>query len=690
MSDSLLSIGQSALSNFQVALNVHGGNIANASTEGYVRRVVNFTEDTVSTSRLGIGASIQGIVRALDSFLERRRLDQTSASSYAETLSNNLSQVQSLFNDSSDTGISTLLDTYWDTLSSLASNPSDSATRTEAISTAQSLAATLADMDESLAAMASSTEDAIGSQVKSVNSILGQLADYNKAIASSDEASGLLDQRDQLLRDLAGYVDIKVTTQDDGQVRVTTAEGQTLVDGTAAYSFRLQSPTSTAALTAGSAFDGKLYFEGASSNELTIEFVTGGDCSGGATAATFKVSLDGGKTWVTDESGATATFTAGDSDHKAVVDGVSLWFGTQADEDAAPATSIAAGDKWDVMPKTGVSWVTATGGEVNVTPLAGNDAANRLSGGSLAALFTLRDEYLGSYQDSLDAFTESLVWNTNRAHSQGAGLTNLSTVLGDYAVENASVPLDQSGLHWADYLESGNLSIALYDADTGENLSVTALDFSSVTPGTSSFDPSVHSLEDVRDALNATYPGQLTASIQDGRLQIAAADGVEFQFAEDSSGLLAGLGVNTFWSGTDAGSIAVSDAVSSDPSRLCTAHVNGAGEVNSGDNTTALALSALADATLDFRLAGGISSDTIQGFMTALAAKTGSDASAASNQATYAATLLEDLDTQWESTSGVNLDEELTRVMQYQQYYQAAAKLIETAGTMFETVLALK
>jgi len=691
MSDNLLTIGQTALANFQIALNVHGGNIANASTDGYVRRTVNFTEDTVSTSSLGIGASIQSIVRNLDAFLERRRLSQTSTASYYDTLSSNLAQVESLFNDSSDTGISTLLDTYMDTLISLSSaSTSNAATSSEVISTADSLTEMLADIDASLDTMVSSVNDAISSQVNAVNDLIEQIAAYNKAVAQSSEASGLLDQRDLLLEELASYVDISVKTKDDGQVFVTTQEGQTLVEGNTGYSFKLKGATSTAALSNDSAFDGKLYFEGSSSNELTIEFVSGGDCSGGTTAATFRVSLDGGETWVTDDSGAVATFAAGDADHKVVVDGVSIWFGTQTDSQTAPATDISAGDTWGVTPKTGIYWVTATGGEVNVTPLAGNDSANRLSGGSLAALFSLRDEYVGSYQDKLDAFAESLVWNTNRVHSQGAGLTNFSSVLGDYAVDNTTVPLDQSGLHWADYLESGNISIALYDSATGANTEVTALDFSSVTPGTSSFDPSVHSLEDVRDAINATYAGKLTATIQNGQLSIEAADGVEFQFAEDTSGLLAGLGINTFYSGTDASTIAVSSVLANDSTRLCTAHVNGSGEVNSGDNTTALALAALAETSVSFKTSGGTTSGTLQGFMTSLASQTGADTSAASTQATYSATLLEDLQTQWESTSGVSLDEELTRVMQYQQYYQAAAKLIETSSAMFDIVMGLK
>lgn len=690
MLNNLLTIGQSALSNFQVALNVHGGNIANASTTGYVRRTVDFATDGVTTGKIGVGASIQGIVRELDAFLERRCLTQSSKTSYYDTIATNLSQVESLFNSSSDSGISAVLDDFMASLENLSATSSNAAVRTEAIETARSLTEMLASMDDSLNSITQSLDASIASQVSSVNSLTRQIAALNKSIAGSSESSGLLDQRDQLLRDLAGYVDINVVTQDDGQVRVTTGEGQSLVDGTSSYTLKMEGPKAVAALGADSGFDGKLYFDGASSNEMTVRFVTGGDTSGGAGAATYQVSLDGGKTWVKDEDGNTRVFTAGDADHKETVDGVSIWFGTATDAETAPGTSISAGDKFTVMPKSGVYWVTSAGGDVNVTPLTGNDSAGRLSGGSLAGLLTLRDEYVGEYQDKLDAFAESFIWNMNRVHSQGAGLTNMSSAQGEYAVENQSLPLAQSGLHWADRLESGNISIALYDATTGDNISVTALDFSSVTPGTSGFDPSVHSLEDVRDAINASYPGQITASIQNGQLSLQAASGVEFQFAEDTSGLLAGLGINTLFSGTDASSVDLSSAVSNDPSRLCAGHVNGAGEVNKGDNTTALALAALANTSVSFKEAGGTSNATLQDYMNSLCSKVGSDTSAAKTQQTYAATLSEDLNTQRESVSGVSLDEELTRVMQYQQCYQAAAKLIQTAGEMFDVVMSLK
>ena len=91
-----------------------------------------------------------------------------------------------------------------------------------------------------------------------------------------------------------------------------------------------------------------------------------------------------------------------------------------------------------------------------------------------------------------------------------------------------------------------------------------------------------------------------------------------------------------------------------------------------------------------FRARGKATSATLQDYLNGLCARVGQDASSVSTSATYAATLAEDLYTQRESVSGVSIDEEMTRILQYQQGYSAAAKLIQTASEMFDTILALK
>ena len=693
MIKNLLSIGSSALTASQVALDVYGNNVANASTEGYVRRSVTQQERssiTLNGTSVGTGTDVQSIVRNLSTFLQDQYYDNAAEASMWSSISGNLSFTESLFATDEDYGLSTQLSTFWNSWQDLSASPDLEGTRLTTLNSGETLAGLLNSVASDLQQQQALLNTGIKQNVTTANTIFKAVADLNTKLVANPNSLDLADQRDQLVNQLSTIMDVNVVRGDDGQITILSGGGQTLVDGGHAYELSVEGPRAVANLDPDSDFDGGVYFEGSSSDEFSIEFVTGGSASGGAGAAQFKVSLDGGETWLSDESGDPILYKAGGADDKVTVDGVSIWFGDGTDPSQPATTDISAGDGFNIVPKSGVYWHSTTGGMVNITPLEGSESSKRLSGGSLAGQLMTRDEYIGGYADDLDAFAQNLIWEVNRAHSQGAGLSPFDSVTGTYSAEHTDAPLAESGLDFADRVESGGLSLALYDADTGDSLGVTAVDFSSIVPpGTANFDPAVHSLEDVRDAVNATFPGQVSASISNGALTITAAEGVQFQFADDSTGLLAATGINTFFDGTDASSIQLNATTAADPDRVCAGHVNGEGEYNAGDNTTAAALSALSDKTIDLKTLTGDDSTSLQEFLDSIVVGVGADASQANTNALYATALTAEVSTRQESLSGVNLDEELTKIMQQQNAYQAAAKLIQVAGDMFDTILSL-
>ena len=138
---------------------------------------------------------------------------------------------------------------------------------------------------------------------------------------------------------------------------------------------------------------------------------------------------------------------------------------------------------------------------------------------------------------------------------------------------------------FSDKLQAGNVNFHFYDKTTGEYNSSGMLDFDPATPGIQNFDPDKHSLEDVRDAINNMVdadgnpiaPPPLNASIQDGKLIIEtnpAAD-VTFGMGADSTGLMAALGINTFFSGDSADNLAVNSQVHSNANLIASGQVNG-------------------------------------------------------------------------------------------------------------------
>ncbi len=700
---SLLSIGSSSLMNAQTGISVTGENIANADTEGYSRQTVNYSTSSyisIYGQSIGTGASVESITRSYDYFIEAQYLSYYTQSTYYETMSETLSSVETLFTEDDDYGISTALDDFIATLSALSEAADDEATRQEVIDYAETFIDTLETLAEGLETQIDSLNASIEDDVDTANQLMEDLAALNASLTGDSDNSELLDERDSKIRELSALLDIEVDYGDNSTVTIRTTSGQTLVDGTVAYSIGLESAQATADLTQNSTFDGSIYFEGESSQEITIKFVTEGAADGTSNAATFQVSLDGGETWLTDDNGEVLTYTAGGYEDAVEIEGVSIWFGTSDDAYAEATTDISVGDEFEVIAKTGLYWYSTTSGKENITPLEDSDSGDddRLSGGTIASQLTTRDYQVTAYLEELDAIVEELVWEVNYQHSQGTGLTHYSYTSSTNSVDNASAALGDSSLAYADYLTEGSFSLAFYDSTVTDSsgasttsLGVYEIDFSSIVPpGTATFDPSVHSLEDVATAINESCDGLITATVVDGQLILDAADGVEFEFSDDTTGILAAMGINTFFEGSSVDDIAVDSRVSSDTNRINAGQVDSTGISTSGDNTNANALIDALNSDVTLNTVHSTASQTITEHLHSLVATVGLDTDSAARNYTYTTTLAESLEEEQESVSGVSLDEELTNLTKYQQAYEAAAQLITTAQELFDIVLSLK
>ena len=207
-------------------------------------------------------------------------------------------------------------------------------------------------------------------------------------------------------------------------------------------------------------------------------------------------------------------------------------------------------------------------------------------------------------------------------------------------------------------------------------------------------------LKDVANAINSSFPdpnnaGQnlLKASIQDGRLLIEtnSASNVQFALGADTSGLMAALGVNAFFTGTGADDLAVNSQMHSDVNYIAAGQVNGQYQVNAGDNATATAIAKLADTTVTISTVWKtVSNQTISQYYANLVTTVGADTRSVQTNAEYHTALTSDLEDQVSSVTGVNLDEEMANLIKYQHSYTAAAKLITTADQMLQTLLGLK
>ncbi|PNU02675.1 flagellar hook-associated protein FlgK [Novosphingobium guangzhouense] len=243
MASDLLSIGKSGARVARAALEVTSNNIANASSEGYVRRSVAVSEvangvslTTPSAINLS-GARITGIVRNADTFrqAEVRRTGSDAARAAAEV--QGLGNVEAALEQ---TGVYDSVVAFEGSLKQLLSDPVDGSLRAQVVEDGRTMAQTFNTAAQSLDSAAKGLQFEAKDGVDQINTTAGELARVNlrlmRSADSSSDQSALLDQRDMLLQKLSGQADITTTINPDKTVSVMLGgpTGSALVSGAAA------------------------------------------------------------------------------------------------------------------------------------------------------------------------------------------------------------------------------------------------------------------------------------------------------------------------------------------------------------------------------------------------------------------------------------------------------------------------
>jgi flagellar hook-associated protein 1 FlgK len=170
----------------------------------------------------------------------------------------------------------------------------------------------------------------------------------------------------------------------------------------------------------------------------------------------------------------------------------------------------------------------------------------------------------------------------------------------------------------------------------------------------------------------------VTATSTAGVLNIgASSSAVEISFSQDTSGALAALGVNSFFTGKDAANIAVNNALTANPALLAAA-MNG----DKGDNQTAVSISQLASKPL-----AGLTGQSLNDNYQALVNQIGTNAAAAKQNAQAAQVVQDTLTSQQQALSGVSMDEEAVNLMRQQRAFQAASRVVSAVDDMMKTII---
>jgi flagellar hook-associated protein 1 len=289
-------------------------------------------------------------------------------------------------------------------------------------------------------------------------------------------------------------------------------------------------------------------------------------------------------------------------------------------------------------------------------------------GGQIGALLRQRTDTVEPAIESLDTLTRELMFQVNQVHSRSQGQIGITSVTGLNRITNASIPLDQTEIPFT--MRNGAFEMHVKSLATGLRTTVVI-----------AVDPATATLTDLRNAVNAAVPaGTATASITaDNTLRLDANAGYELSFANDTSGVLAGLGINSLFGGYDAKTIEVNAQILGDPRLLAVGrdHVE-------GSNGGALAIAALSSQQVE-----SLGGRSIRGFWTAETTALGVRAEAAINRADSTKLVRESLDSQVQAMSGVSIDEESINMLAYQRQFQAAARFITIIDETIQQLLAL-
>lgn len=232
---SLLNIGASGLNAAQIALNLTAQNIANVNTIGYSRQEA-MMGSLSGFGRLdnGAGVEVTGVRRVTDDYLVAQHWRSRSATGSSYAFHQYINTTEQLLGSES-MNIAKGLDSFFASLSAALDSPETPAQRSQIVSSAGALANRFTQLDESLVTQEKQIDDQLSSTVSQVNSYLSQLAELNVQIgdqaAKGVNTSALEDSREQVVRELSTYMEVRVNRQSDGAFAISLPQGQPLVLG---------------------------------------------------------------------------------------------------------------------------------------------------------------------------------------------------------------------------------------------------------------------------------------------------------------------------------------------------------------------------------------------------------------------------------------------------------------------------
>ena len=641
----ILSIGKSALSAAQLGLSTTGHNIANASTPGYSRQVVVQAAAKAQASGngfIGQGTEIAGVSRTFNEILAKQVVSSQAASSSSATYATQLGTINNMLSDAA-AGLNPAMSDFFNSVSDLAANPSDTPTRQSMLSYSQSLVNRLQSTNSRLNEIRNDVNTELTASVNLVNTYAKQIASLNNAIENAVSSDGnppndLMDQRDQLVNELSKQIKTTVVPQGQGSYNIYVGNGLPMVIGKTLMSLTTaSSPTDPTQLEVSYQSSGK-------STVLGVSSLPGGSIGG---LLQFRSeSLDA----VQNKVGQIALVLADtfNTQHKL---GIDLNGNAGGNLFNIPAPAITSNTNNNLVTNAVISSQV-----VDAKAVTSSDY--RLQYDTSIApnsykITRLNDNTVQTFS-SLPQTIDGLSFNlTSGSFSNGDDFvirptrnvaTNISLAITDpkkLAVGSATLSAV------ANTTNTGAASISTPPA--GSTLSGTlGLTYAAGIPATLTMSPSTQPVTVTVAGIPTVYP-----------------PGSPITYTSGATIAVGGLSFIISGAPADGDKFTVSSGGPGDNRNgLVLADLQKQGALNNGTTSYSSAFS---------ELVNGVGNKTRE--MNIIS--------------TAEAKVLEQATTAMQSESGVNLDEEATNLLRYQQAYQAAGKMMQIASQLFDTLLQL-
>jgi flagellar hook-associated protein 1 FlgK len=626
----ILSTSVSGLLAFQQALNVTSNNISNSATPGYSVENIQLAEQPGSGTGggfFGNGVDVQSVTRSYDEILASQvRSSQSSYSSF-NTLSTQAAQIDNMLSSSS-TGLTATLQSFVNSLQSLSTAPASTAQRQVVISQAQALTTQLQSYQSQLDTQGGDLESQIGTTVTQINTIATNIAALNGQIAaasgSGQTPNQLMDQRDSLVDQLSQYVSVNAITQSNGEMDIYIGSGQPLVTSGSTQ-------TLTATPDPNDASESDIGIAGGNGSVTNITSEINGGTLGGLLTTRSQV-LDPTENALGQIAVGLATVM-----NQQQASGMDLT-GAQGQ----PMFAVGGPQVLPSTANTGTATVDAT-----IT--------------SLSSLTT--DNYKLTYSGS--------AWELQDTTSgQSVTMTGTGTSADPFQAAGMSIVVNGTPNANDNYVIKptagavDGMSVLLTSPTQIAAASLGAASAASANTGTGTI--STPTITDPTTWTSGTYSVSFTSATQ-------------YQVT-DSGGNVVTSG--TYTSGSPISFNGEQVSISGAPATGDTFTVGANTNANSGDNTNILAMAAdVTSSVLD----GGTTS--LNAAANNLVSAMGVLTSQAQANATAQQSVNQTATDARSNLSGVSLDDEAAKMLQYQQAYQACAQMIQASQTIFNSLI---